>query len=76
MPVAPRELGLGRREAARDGAVAAPDDLVEEALEEDGVARLIGLLVARKYFCSSRGAASMYGERVSTTASSRWKKSA
>jgi hypothetical protein len=30
--------------------------------------------VARKYFCSSRGAASMNGERLSATASSPQKK--
>ena len=29
--------------------------------------------VARKYFCSSRGAASMNGDRSSATASSPWK---
>ena len=29
--------------------------------------------VARKYFCSSRGAASMYGDRLSVTESSPWK---
>jgi hypothetical protein len=29
--------------------------------------------VARKYFCSSRGAASMYGPRLSVTESSPWK---
>ena len=29
--------------------------------------------VARKYFCSSRGAASMNGERLSVTESSPWK---
>ena len=29
--------------------------------------------VVRKYFCSSRGAASMNGERSSATASSPWK---
>ncbi len=29
--------------------------------------------VARKYVCSSRGAASMYGERLSVTESSPWK---
>ena len=31
--------------------------------------------VARKYFCSSSGAASMYGERLSATESSPWKNS-
>ena len=31
--------------------------------------------VARKYFCSSSGAASMYGLSVSATVSSPWKKS-
>jgi hypothetical protein len=32
--------------------------------------------VARKYFCSSRGAASMNGDRLSVTASSPQKNSA
>jgi hypothetical protein len=32
--------------------------------------------VARKYFCSSRGAASMNGARSSVTVSSPWKNSA
>ncbi len=32
--------------------------------------------VARKYFCSSSGAASMNGERLSVTESSPWKKRA
>jgi hypothetical protein len=32
--------------------------------------------VARKYFCSSRGAASISGERLSVTESSPWKNSA
>ena len=31
--------------------------------------------VVRKYFCSSSGAASMYGERLSATESSPWKNS-
>ena len=44
LAVAPRQLGLGRGEHAADGPVAAADDLVQEALEEHAVARLVGLL--------------------------------
>jgi hypothetical protein len=41
---APRDLVGGRLEAARDRAVAAPDDLVHEAFEEHAAARLVSLL--------------------------------
>jgi hypothetical protein len=44
LAVAPGDLVGGRREAARDRAVALADDLVQEALEEHAVARLVGLL--------------------------------
>ena len=44
LPVPPGELGHRRGERAADRAVADPDDLLEEALEEDRVARLVHLL--------------------------------
>ena len=45
---APGQLGLDGLQRAGDRAVAAPDDLVHEALEEDRVARLVDLLGAEE----------------------------
>ena len=71
---APRELGLGGAQRLGDRAVAALDDLVHEAVKEDRGWRASSTCwVARKYFCSSSGAASMNGARSSVTASSPWK---
>src|SRR4029079_10017970 len=44
LAVDPGQLGPRRGEHPGDGAVAATDDLVQEALEEDAVAGLVGLL--------------------------------
>src|SRR4051794_38672386 len=56
--VSPAELGLREVEAVGDAALD-PDDLLEEAVEEDRVRASSTCWVARKYFCSSFGAASM-----------------
>jgi hypothetical protein len=70
---APGQLGSVASQRAGDRAVAALDDLVHEALEEDAWRASSTCWVARKYFCSSRGAASMNGDRLSATESSPWK---
>ena len=44
LAMTPGELGESRAEPAREAAVADADDLVQEAVKEDGVARFVDLL--------------------------------
>jgi len=76
LAVPPRELAERRRQRRARAAVADADDSCMKRLKKTVWRASSTCCVVRKNACSSRGAASMYGDRLSVTDSSPWKNSA
>ena len=76
LAVAPGDLAGGGAQAAGHVPSPAPTTSCMKRLKKTEWRASSTCWVARKYFCSSSGAASMNGERLSVTESSPWKKRA